>query len=197
MLLRDPGQTAALAEQAMATAAEHGFRDIDGWTRPCCGWAQAQLGRPGEGASLIREALIAYRANGSLLVVPIFLTLLAEVQALDGGLADGLRTIEEALTVNPDERLWRPETLRVRGDIRRRRREDELAEADFRDAIALAWEMSAKAWELRAATSLARLWRDQGKPAEARDLLAPIYGWFTEGFDTPDLKDAKALLDEL
>jgi predicted ATPase len=72
-----------------------------------------------------------------------------------------------------------------------------LAEADFRDAIALAREMSAKTWELRAATSLARLWRDRSKHAEARDLLAPVYGWFTEGFDTADLKDAAALLAEL
>ena len=108
-----------------------------------------------------------------------------------------MRTLDEALTVNPDERYWRPETLRLRGEIRRQEGEKELAEADFRAAIALAREMSAKAWELRAATSLARLWRDQGRRAEARDLLAPVYGWFTEGFDTADLKDAEALLGEL
>jgi predicted ATPase len=108
-----------------------------------------------------------------------------------------LRTLDEALTVNPDERFYRPETLRVRGDIRRQQGEEELAEADFHASIALAREMSAKAWELRAATTLARLWRDQGRWAEAHGLLAPVYGWFTEGFDTADLKDAKALLDEL
>ena len=108
-----------------------------------------------------------------------------------------MRSLEEALTVNPDERFWRPETLRLRGDIHRQQGEEELAEADFRDAIALAREMSAKAWELRAATSLARLWRDQRKRADARGLLAPVYGWFTEGFDTQDLKETKALLDEL
>ena len=141
--------------------------------------------------------MTAYRANGSLVSVPTRLTWLAEAQALGGMSADGLRTIKEALTVNPDERYWYPETLRVRGDIRRRQDEEELAEADFRYAIALAREMSAKAWELRAATSLARLCRDQGRCAEARDLLAPIYGWFTEGFATPDLKEAKALLSEL
>ena len=106
-------------------------------------------------------------------------------------------TIQEALTVNPGERYWLPETLRLRGDIRRRQGEEKLAEADFRDAIALAREMSAKAWELRAATSLARLWRERSRRAEARDLLAPVYTWFTEGFDTPDLKQAKELLDEL
>jgi predicted ATPase len=108
-----------------------------------------------------------------------------------------LRTLEEALTVNPLEGICRPETLRVRGEIRRRHAEEEQAEADFHDAIALAREVSAKAWELRAAMSLARLWRDHGQRAKGLDLLAPIYGWFTEGFDTADLKDAKALLDEL
>jgi len=161
------------------------------------GWARAQLGHADEGAVLIGEALTAYRANGSLVSVPTRLTWLAEAQALGGAPPDGLRTIAEALTINPHERYWRPETLRLRGDIRRRQGEEELAEADFRAAIALAREMSAKAWELRAANSLARLWRDQGRRAEAHDLLAPIYGWFTEGFDTQDLKTAKALLAEL
>jgi tetratricopeptide (TPR) repeat protein len=196
-MLREPEQAAIVAAEAIATAAEHGLRDIDSWARISQGWAQAQLGRPGEGVSLIRESLTAYRANGSLGWVPAFLTMLAEAQALGGAPADGLRTLDEALTVNPDERFWRPETLRVRGEIRRQQGEEKLAEADFRDAIALAREMSAKAWELRAAMSLARLWRDQGKRAEARDLLAPVYGWFTEGFDIADLKEAAALLAEL
>ena len=86
--------------------------------------------------------MIAHRVNGSLVNVPTRLTWLAEAQALGGAPADGLRTIKEALTVNPEERYWRPETLRVRGEIRRRQSEEELAEADFRDAIALAREMS-------------------------------------------------------
>jgi DNA-binding winged helix-turn-helix (wHTH) protein/tetratricopeptide (TPR) repeat protein len=197
VMLREPEQAAMLAGRAIATAGEHGFRQFGLGPRMSHGWVQAQLGRPDEGAVLIREALTAYRANGSLVSVPTRLTWLAEAQALGGALADGLRTIEEALTVNPDERYWRPETLRLRGEIRRRQGEEELAEADYRDAIALAREMSAKAWELRAAMSLARLRRDQGRRAEARDLLAPVYGWFTEGFHTPDLKETKALLDDL
>jgi predicted ATPase len=197
VMLREPRQAAILAAQAIAIGDEHGFREVSWWARMSDGWAQAQLGHPDEGASLIGEALTAYRANGSLLWVTFFLTWLAEAQALGGALADGLRTLEEALTVNPPERICRPETLRVRGEIRRQQGEGELAEADFRDAIALAREMSAKAWELRAAMSLARLWRDRGKRAEARDLLAPLYGWFTEGFDTADLKNAAALLAEL
>jgi tetratricopeptide (TPR) repeat protein len=197
VMLREPEQAAMLAAQAIATADEHGFRQFGLGPRMAHGWAQAQLGNADEGAVLIREALTAYRANGSLVSVPTRLTWLAEAQALGGAVADSLRTIAEALTVNPDERYWLPETLRVRGDIRRRQGEEGLAEADFRDAIVLAREMSAKAWELRSTTSLAQLWCQQGKRAEARDLLAPIYGWFTEGFDTPDLKEARALLAEL
>jgi hypothetical protein len=176
VMLIEVEQAAVRSGQAIATTAEHGFRQVAWWVRMPHSWAQAQLGHPDEGATLIRETLTSYRASGSLFLVPVFVTWLAEAQALGGAPADGLRTLDEALTVNPDERFWRPETLRLRGDIRRQQGKEELAEADFRDAIALAREMSAKSWELRAATSLARLWRDQGKRAEARDLLAPVYG---------------------
>ncbi len=95
--------------------------------------------------------------------------------------------------------IWEPEVHRLIGDLLLRRNPSapERAELSYRRAIERAHSQEAKSWELRAATSLARLWRDQGKPAEARDLLAPVYGWFTEGFDTADLKEAKALLDEL
>ena len=89
------------------------------------------------------------------------------------------------------------ETLRLRGDLLILTGDRLSAEASYRDSIALAERQSAKLFQLRASTSLARLWRDQGKRAEAHDLLGPIYNWFTEGFDAPDLKDAKALLDEL
>jgi tetratricopeptide (TPR) repeat protein len=197
VMLGEPEQAEVLSAQAIATADEHGFSQVGCQARTSHGWAQAQLGHPDEGANLIREALAAYRASGTRVFSPMFLTWLAEAQALGGALAESLRTLDEALTVNPDERCWRPETLRLRGEIRRRQGEEEPAEADFRDAIALAREMSAKALELRAATSLARLWRDQGRRAEAHALLASVYGWFTEGFDTADLKDAKALLDQI
>jgi class 3 adenylate cyclase/tetratricopeptide (TPR) repeat protein len=197
VMLREPEQAAMLAAQAIATSAEHGFRYAGELARISHGWAQAQLGHLEKAASLIGEALAANRVNGNLIAVPAFLTWLAEAQALGGAPTESLRTLDEALTVNPDERFYRPETLRVRGEIRRQQGEEELAEADFNEAIALAQEMSAKAWKLRAATSLARLCRDQGRRAEARDLLAPVYGLFTEGFDTLDLKDAAALLAEL
>jgi len=105
--------------------------------------------------------------------------------------------MELALKANPEELVFRPNTLRYRGALRVKVGQTELAEADFLDAIALAQRMSAKAWELHAAMCLARLWRDQGRRQQAHDILAPICGWFTEGFDTPVLKEAKTLLDEL
>ena len=108
-----------------------------------------------------------------------------------------LEAFEQALQANPDELIYQPEILRLCGQSRLKLGEPELAEADFREAIALAQKMEAKAWELRATTSLARLLGSQGRRDEARAMLSEIYGWFTEGFDTADLKDAKALLDEL
>jgi predicted ATPase len=113
---------------------------------------------------------------------------------------------EEALTLldgtlqiveRTGERWFAAELNRHKGQLLQRQGHPEAAEELYRKALGIAEAQEAKLWELRAAVSLARLRRDQGRPAEARDLLAPVYGWFTEGFDTPDLKDAKALLDEL
>jgi hypothetical protein len=98
---------------------------------------------------------------------------------------------------HPDLAEHRPEAFSTRSDLQLKQRQTELAEADFREAVALAQKMSAKAWELRATTSLARLLAKQGRREEARTMLAEIYGWFTEGFDTADLRDAKTLLEEL
>ena len=122
---------------------------------------------------------------------------LAEAQILDGKLDDALVTIEEALQANPQEVVLRPEMLRVRGELRQKGGDPKAAETDLREAIALLQKMGAKFWELRATTSLARLLRDTNRRDEARAMLAEIYNWFTEGFDTADLRDAKALLDEL
>jgi tetratricopeptide (TPR) repeat protein len=125
------------------------------------------------------------------------LTELARAQALDGKIADALETIEEAFAANPEETYWRPETYRVRGELRLRQGDLQPAEADFREAISLSKKLGAKTLELRAATSLARLLRDTNRTDEARARLAEIYNWFTDGFDLLDLKDAKSLLDEL
>jgi len=145
----------------------------------------------------IREGLAGLANAGGRTDITNGLTILAEAQALDGEIEAALLTLDEALRANPEELVFRPNILYWRGELRLGIGQNELAEADFREAIALAQNMSAKAWELRAATSLARLLAKQAKRDEAHAMLAAIYNWFTEGFDTADLKDAKALLNEL
>jgi class 3 adenylate cyclase/tetratricopeptide (TPR) repeat protein len=196
-LLREPQQAEVAAIQALAIAEEHGFPFVRNFTLPRLGSARAQLGRAGEGATLIRQGLAGLAEIGIRLFITEHLTRLAEAQALDGKIDDALITIDEALQANPEELFWRPNALTCRGELRLKVGQTQLAETDFHDAIALAQKMQAKAWELRATTSLARLLDRQGKRDEARAMLAEIYNWFTEGFDTPDLKDAKGLIDEL
>jgi predicted ATPase len=127
--------------------------------------------------------------------------MLASAYADVGRLDDAWRCIREAMTaVETTKETWHEaEVNRMAGEIALKSPEPDAAKAEtyFERALAVAREQQAKSWELRAATSMARLWRDQGKPQEARNLLAPVYCWFTEGFDTLDLKEAKALLDEL
>src|SRR5262249_56752763 len=110
---------------------------------------------------------------------------------------DGMKVIESALQANPQEKILRPEMLRLRGQLQSRLGHWRSAEVDFRESIARARDMGAKSWELRTTTSLAKLLRNAGRTEEARATLAEICDWFTEGFDTADLKDAKALLYEL
>jgi predicted ATPase len=145
--------------------------------------------------------LAAYEATGSRLFTPFFLTLLAEALALAGKIEDALATLEDALAqaAVSGARGWDAEIHRLRGEFAGRFPYPDPAKAEesFRTALATAREQGTRGYELRAATSLARLWGEQSRRAEARELLAPLYGWFTEGFDTADLKDAKALLDEL
>ena len=196
-LLREPQRAEVAAAQALAAAEEHGFAFIRNITLTRLGWARAQLGRADEGATLIRQGIAGMAETGSRVDITDHLTRLAEAQALDGKINDALITIEEALQANPEELFYRPNALICRGELRLKLGQTELAEADFREAIALAQKMQAKAWELRATTSLARLLATQGRRDKARTMLADIYNWFTEGFDTADLKDAKALLDQL
>ena len=126
---------------------------------------------------------------------------LAMAYADIGQFDDARKCIGEAIAAaeNTRERWTEPEVHRVAGEIELLSPERDMtrAEGHFQRALGIARAQQTRSWELRAATSLARLWRDQGRRREARDLLAPVYFWFTEGFDTPDLKDAKALLDEL
>jgi len=196
-MLREFARAESLAREAFASAEEHGFAEGTLYIHIPLGLARAELGRTAEGVALLRQALAVATERGPRWEITTLLTYLAQAEALDGAVADALRTIDDALQANPQELFLRPETLRVRGELRLRQGDSRLAEADFREAISLARKMGAKAWELRATTSLARLLRDNYRVDEARAMLAEIYGWFTEGFDTADLKDAKALLDEL
>ena len=131
----------------------------------------------------------------------MYLSYLARAHAELGQFDDAWRCIREAMTaVETTKETWfEAEVHRIAGEIALMSPEPDVAKAEayFERALAVARTQQAKSWELRAATSLARLWRDQGKRAEAHELLAPVYGWFTEGFDTLDLKEAKALLDAL
>ena len=162
------------------------------------GWCLAMLGQNEKGITQLMRGLAAYRAHG-LLHLPTCLTLLADAYRNAQQPQDGLRQLAEAVSVTDktQSRYYEAEMHRVRGELFLSMHDDGAAEASFRKAINVAQHQSAKTWELRASTSLARFWRDQGKPQQARELLAPVYGWFTEGFDTLDLKEAKALLEQL
>jgi predicted ATPase len=138
--------------------------------------------------------LAAFEATGARAYIPLYLTLLAESLALAGGIEEGLAALDDVLaraTVS-GERGWNAEIHRLRGELTGRLPYPDPAKTEdsFRTALAIAREQGIRGYELRAATSLARLWREQGRRGEARELLAPFYGWFTEGFDTQDLKDA-------
>jgi predicted ATPase len=149
----------------------------------------------------IRQGIAAWRATGAALFVPCFCTWLAEVTDHLGHTEDGLQALAEAhaLVEQHEERYWEAEVHRLRGVLLLRQPGTPQAEAEtwLQRALDVARRQEAKSLELRAATSLSRLWQQQGKRAEARALLAPAYSWFTEGFDTADLQEAKALLEEL
>ena len=162
------------------------------------GWCLTMLGQREKGIALLTRGLVVRRAHGPSRL-PMYLTLLADAYRKLQQPQNGLEQLVEAISMTDrtQARNYEAEMHRVRGELYMSIHDDGAAEASFREAINVAQHQSAKTWELRAAMSLARLWRDQGKRDEARDLLAPVYGWFTEGFDTRDLKDAKALLEEL
>jgi len=197
LCLREPSLAETFAKQSLALSDEHGFTLYKCFSPICLGRAYQHLGREAEGIALIRQGLEMMVELGARRGICRYLTYLAEAQAVGGMVSAALETVEEAIRANPQELAHRPETLRVRGDLHLRNGEGQSAESDYLDSISLAKKMSAKMWELRAVTSLARLLRDTNRRHEARSMLYGIYNWFTEGFDTADLKDAKALLDEL
>jgi tetratricopeptide (TPR) repeat protein len=160
-------------------------------------YARARIGEIDDAAQRIREGIAELDAIGFHLARARFLGFLCRAQILDGALDDATTTIEQSLQPNPDQLIYRPESLRIRGELSFMKGNSEQAETDFHEALTLAQSMSARSYELRATMSLARLFAKQGRRYEARAMLADIYGWFTEGFDTADLKDAKSLLEEL
>jgi predicted ATPase len=165
------------------------------------GYVLALGGNASEAVHLITSGIAVRRSLGGTVWLPKGLSYLAKAQAELGQFDDAWRCIEEAIThiETTKERWWEAEVNRIAGEIALQATEPKAAKAEayFDRSLSVARQQQARSWELRAAMSLARLWRDQGKVQQARELLAPVYGWFTEGFDTRDLKEAKGLLEEL
>jgi predicted ATPase len=189
------------AERLIALSTEHGFTHWLAQASITRGWAMADEGRAVEGIAQIQEGLAVFRAIGTEALRPHALCLLAEACREPDRLDDGLGALAEAMAAADEHEIrhYEPEMHRLKGELLLRRDHSKTSEAQscFRRAVEIARKQSAKSLELRATMSLARLFAKQGKRDEARAMLTEIYGWFTEGFDTADLKDAKALLDEL
>jgi class 3 adenylate cyclase/predicted ATPase len=201
-LLSLVGDNAALGErtdQLFSLAIEQGFPFWRAEGTTFRGWVKVKNGDVAEGISLLRSGMAAYRATGAEVWTPYRIALHARACEIAGQVEEGLTLLDDALQIveRTGERWFSAELNRHKGQLLLRQGQTEAAEELYRKALSIAEEQEAKLWELRAAASLARLCRNQGRAAEARDLLAPVYGWFTEGFDTPDLKEAKALLGEL
>jgi predicted ATPase len=187
------------AEEVLAIAIEHGFPVWLGVGNVIRGWCLGAMGQSTDGILLMRQGLAVFSGTGAKLALPLVHMMLAEAYRMAARPAEGLNELDVASEVleTTQERFAEPEMHRLRGALLLAAHQRNLAESSFERALAVARQQGAKLWELRAANSLAQFWRDQGKRYEARELLAPVYGWFTEGFDTRDLKEAKALLDEL
>jgi class 3 adenylate cyclase/predicted ATPase len=201
-LLSLVGDTAALDErvdQLVAVTTEQGFPYWRALGTIYSGWVKVKNGDVAEGMSLLRSGSTAYRATEAEVYMPHHIALLARAREIAGQIAEALTLLDDALQIveRTGERWFAAELNRHKGQLLLRQGHSGAAEELYRKALSIAEEQEAKLWELRAAASLARLRRDQRHHAEARNLLAPVYGWFTEGFDTTDLKEAKALLDEL
>jgi predicted ATPase len=191
----------ALVDELVALADEKGALLWKGIGMTHQGWLCARTGKAPDAVHMITSGLNAWRSTRATLWVPLYSSYLARTYADIGNFEDAWRCIGEAITAveTTKEKLWEAEIHRSAGEITLQSPKPDVAKAEayFERAIAVAREQKAKSWELRAAISMARLWRDKGKHQLALELLAPVYGWFTEGFDTIDLKDAKALLDAL
>jgi predicted ATPase len=197
----------ALKESAEALLRPSSGMDLNWWIQGTLhrGEAVAMLGQIQEGMAQMREGIAAFHAIGARVLLPGALGSLAVAQAKAGQPQEGLATLAEALDLvaETDEHHWEAELHRLRGELLLVQGEGGgaqvrlQAESCFQQAIEVARRQQGRSWELRATTSLARMWRKQGRVDEARQTLAAIYDWFTEGFDTADLRDARSLLEEL
>jgi len=198
---REGQATQERAEASMTFSTEQRFAQWFAQGMILRGWALAEQGQEAEGITQLRQGLAAWQATGAELDRPRFLALLAEGYGKAGLTEEGLRLLVEAQAAvrRSGERRWEAELYRLKGELLLARSSENHAEAEacFREAFTIASHQGAKLWELRAVISLSRLWQRQGKRTAAYELLAPIYGWFTEGFDTVDLQEAKALLEAL
>jgi predicted ATPase len=200
MSCRNYAAAKALEEELVALADQQGSPTWKVAGTLMQGCVSALTGKAADAIQMI-SGLTASRSLNETLLEPFILLSLALAHAGIGQIGDAWRSIDEALTrIEKAKKRWHEaEVNRVAGELARLSPEPDAANAEayFERALAVARQQQAKSWELRAAMSMARLWRDQGKRDEGRELLAPVYGWFTEGFDTRDLKEARALLDEL
>jgi predicted ATPase len=200
-LRREEQLTRQRAEALLMLSHEQGFTQRLATGTILLGWVLTAQGQKAEGVGQVRQGLAAFRATGAELARPYYLALLAEAYAQVGQREDGLSLLAEALATvhKTGERWWEAELHRLKGELLLALSAEKYAEAEtcFHQALDIARHQEAKALELRAAMSLSRLWQRQGQRAEAYELLAPIYGWFTEGFDTADLQEAKTLLEAL
>jgi DNA-binding winged helix-turn-helix (wHTH) protein/predicted ATPase len=197
---RDVEEVSRLAEATVAHSTEHGFSYYLAWAEALQGWSRAALGDHEEGLAEIRGGIEALQKTAGARL-PYYRALLAEVYGWLGRIDDALKALADAFgdVRKTEERWWEAEIHRLQGEMLRSEAVNQGAKAEecFRTAIEIARRQQAKSIELRAAVSLGRLWRDQGKQTQARQLLAEIYDWFTEGFETRDLRDARSLLEEL
>jgi predicted ATPase len=198
---QDWPETLRYAEATLTLSQERGIAQ---WIAHCTifrGRALAAQGQHEQGIALMQQGLSAYRAGGSRGRLTHFLAMLAEAQGDAGQVLAAKDTLEEALTLaeGPGEPWIKAELYRLKGELLRQDSTSSQGEVEacFHHALSIARNQQAKSWELRTATSLARLWQSQDKRQDAYDLLAPVYSWFTEGFDTADLQEAKTLLEEL
>ena len=195
----EPRSLLHCADETLVRATELGLGHYRAFALIFRGWSLSALGRAEEGIPVLIAGLASWDELGLIAVRPWHLTLVADAYRMAGQWQPALERVGEArrLAQVTEDRCFDAETVRLNGDVLAGIGDHAGGEASYQEAIAIAQQQSAKLWELGAAMSLARLWRDQGRRADAHALLAPVYGWFTEGFGTPVLREAKALLDDL